>query len=179
MSNVNRIHPSDVEALRESLGELMSAIFEGGNDEDDNDARRNPVEDVLRLRLLGPDGYNNIGTFEKADAKKKENIAVNIKEDDTAYHITAMMPGVKKEDIKVSISDKNDLTISVEVKVDKTEKTDNYVKHEISDEKKERVIHFEDEIDRDKVSASLENGMLNITLAKVDQSALVKRIEIK
>jgi HSP20 family protein len=93
-------------------------------------------------------------------------IKLDVKEDDQGYTVHAELPGVKKEDVKVTV-DGNVVTISGEVKSSKEEK------------KGERVIHSEryygsvsrsfslgQNIDESAASAKFEDGVLELKLPK-------------
>jgi HSP20 family protein len=95
-----------------------------------------------------------------------EQIKVDAAEDDKSYRVSAEIPGVRKEDIKVSVVD-NEVTISAEVK-SQTEKKEG-----------ERVVHSEryygavarsftlpQAVDEEGAQAKYENGVLTLTLPK-------------
>lgn len=89
----------------------------------------------------------------------------DVYETNTDYHVFVELPGVKKEDIIITI-DKNKLSI----RGNKTKKTDE------DDEKIvfceclygsfEKVIEFTDEIEEDQVNAEMQMGLLKVTLPK-------------
>jgi HSP20 family protein len=95
-----------------------------------------------------------------------EQIKVDAAEDDKVYRVSAEIPGVRKEDIKVSVVD-NEVTISAEVK-SQSEKKEG-----------ERVVHSEryygavarsftlpQAVDEEGAQAKYENGVLTLTLPK-------------
>jgi HSP20 family protein len=101
---------------------------------------------------------------------------VDATEDDKAYRITAEVPGVRKEDIKVSVVD-NEVTISAEVK-SQSEKKEG-----------ERIVHSEryygavsrsftlpQAVDEEGAQAKYDNGVLTLTLPKRDNSRFRKII---
>ncbi|MCX7880144.1 MAG: Hsp20/alpha crystallin family protein [Ignavibacteria bacterium] len=104
---------------------------------------------------------------------------VDITEDEKHLYVTVEIPGVSKEDVKVSINDENILTIEGEKKREvKTEdKSRNFIRIERSFGSFQRSFMLPDNVKRDNVSAKFENGVLTITLEKVEPEP-PKRIEI-
>ncbi|HXR57815.1 MAG TPA: Hsp20 family protein [Burkholderiales bacterium] len=91
---------------------------------------------------------------------------VEVAEKNGAYAVTAELPGVKKEDIKVDI-DGAQVTLSAEVKREK-EATD--AEHLLHTErlygKVSRSFALPQELDEDKVEAKFKDGVLLLTLPK-------------
>jgi HSP20 family protein len=103
---------------------------------------------------------------------------VNTREDDKAYYIEIDLPGVKKEDISVDISD-GVLTVSGERKYKNEVKEENYYKIESSFGKFERSFRLPEDLDADAIDAKSEDGVLEITLPKKKKEESKKKIEIK
>ena len=78
--------------------------------------------------------------------------------------IVAEVPGVKKEDIKLTL-DKGVLTISYEVKERELEGFKKTYS-EISSGKRMRSFTLGADVKKENISAALENGLLTITIAK-------------
>ena len=91
--------------------------------------------------------------------------SVDISETDTAYAIKGEIPGVKKEDVKVSIQD-GMLTIQGERKMEKEEKGKKFHRVECSYGNFMRSFRVPDDADESGVKAEFKDGMLNITLPK-------------
>ncbi|MFH1755800.1 MAG: Hsp20/alpha crystallin family protein [Candidatus Latescibacterota bacterium] len=87
----------------------------------------------------------------------------NINETDKSYMVTMEMPGVSKENVNVSIED-DKLAISGE-RVEKFEE-EGLLRKEIREEKFHRTFVLDRRIDRDKIKAKMENGILIVTLPK-------------
>jgi len=103
--------------------------------------------------------------------------AVDVEETESSFIIRAEVPGMKKEDIKVTI-DENGLTISGERKREKEEKGKTYHRVEISYGKFKRYIPFPKEVEPDKAKAKCKDGILEIEVPK-SEKAKPKEIEIK
>ncbi|MBI1887572.1 MAG: Hsp20/alpha crystallin family protein [Nitrosomonadales bacterium] len=91
--------------------------------------------------------------------------SVDISETDAAYLIKGEIPGVKKEDVKVTIQD-GMLTIQGERKQEKEEKGKKFHRVECSYGSFVRSFRVPDDADENKVKADFKDGMLNITLPK-------------
>ncbi|BCD62957.1 HSP20 family protein [Nitratiruptor sp. YY08-26] len=116
-----------------------------------------------------------------APSTQAENIwmpAVNEKEDEKAYYVEVDLPGVKKEDINLEVKD-NVLTISGERKFKKEEEDKGYKRVESFFGKFERSFTLPADADAEKIEAKAEDGVLHITIPKVEQKENVKKIEVK
>jgi HSP20 family protein len=91
--------------------------------------------------------------------------SVDISETDTAYLIKGEIPGVKKEDVKVSVQD-GMLTIQGERKMEKEEKGKKFHRVERSYGSFVRSFRLPDDADENKVKAEFKDGMINVTLTK-------------
>lgn len=99
------------------------------------------------------------------------------KKDSGSFYIEVEMPGIKKENIKIDIVD-NLLTVSGIREVRNEIKKEDYYLCESAFGKIERKFTIPDGIDRDKISAKLNNGELIIELKK-DEKLKSKSISIK
>lgn len=107
-------------------------------------------------------------------------IRVDLSETDKEYQVKAEIPGVKKEDIKVSI-DGNRVSISAEAKSEKEEKGGNgarTVVREIFYGSASRAFTLAHEVDDKAAVAKYEDGMLKLTLPK-RKEAVSKTLRIQ
>ena len=94
--------------------------------------------------------------------------AVDIDEKDNAYLVTADIPGMKKEEIKVDIND-NVLTISGErIKEVKNEAKGESRYSERVHGKFQRSFSLPAHVDASKVQAAFQDGVLSITIPKAE-----------
>ncbi len=91
--------------------------------------------------------------------------SADISETDTAYLIKAEIPGVKKEDVKVTIEN-GMLTIQGERKMEKEEKDKKFHRIERSYGSFTRSFRLPEDADESAVKAEFKDGMLNVTLPK-------------
>jgi HSP20 family protein len=93
-------------------------------------------------------------------------LKIDVKEDDKAYTVHGEIPGVKKEDIQISI-DGNQVAISAEVKRQKDEKQgEKVLRIERQYGKVYRAFVLPQDVDQEKAQARYENGVLELTLPK-------------
>jgi len=105
--------------------------------------------------------------------------AVNTREDADAYYIDVDLPGVKKEDVEISI-DKNILTIKGERKVRNEVKEDDYYRIESAYGTFARSFTLPEKVDTENIEAKTENGVLEIVIPKLKvEKDTTKKIEIK
>ncbi len=94
--------------------------------------------------------------------------SADISETDKAYVIKAEIPGVQKEDVKVTIQD-GMLTIQGERKMEKEEKDKKFHRIERSYGSFMRSFRVPDDADESAVTAEFKDGVLNVTLNKTEK----------
>ncbi len=102
---------------------------------------------------------------------------MDIEEDNDNVMVRAEIPGMNKEDIKVSVRN-NVLTISGERKQEKEMKNKTYHRVERSYGKFSRTITLPSEVETDKIKASYKDGVLMVTLPK-PESKKPKQIDVE
>ena len=110
--------------------------------------------------------------------------AINVIETEKAYKVELAAPGMTKEDFNVRIDEENNLVISMEKKAEnKEEKKDGrYLRREFSYSKFQQTMILPENVDKDHISAQVENGVLNIELPKLSEEEVKKpdrTIEVK
>ena len=102
---------------------------------------------------------------------------VNITDNKNEYMLSMAAPGLKKDDFKIDV-DGNMLTISSE----KEEKDVSYTRKEYSYSSFSRSFTLPDEVNKEKVEAAYEDGVLKLTLPKKEDArinAAKKQITVK
>ncbi|MFN3870514.1 MAG: Hsp20/alpha crystallin family protein [Aquificaceae bacterium] len=102
--------------------------------------------------------------------------AVDVYETDQELVVKADLPGVKKENVEVSIRD-NSLCIRGEKKEEKEEKTETYHRVERVYGKFERVIPLPADVKVEEAKAEFKDGVLEIRIPKAE-GAKERKIEI-
>jgi len=103
--------------------------------------------------------------------------AVEITESKDSYQLEIDLPGVAKEDVKISV-DKNVLTIQGERKQNTVEGSDLYHHTERSFGSFRRSFNLSTLVKSDAIEARYENGVLKLTLPKIEE-AKPRQIEVK
>ncbi|XP_042486498.1 17.8 kDa class I heat shock protein-like [Macadamia integrifolia] len=107
------------------------------------------------------------------------NARVDWKETPEAHILKADLPGVKKEEVKVEVEEGKVLQISGEKSKEKEEKNDKWHRVERSSGKFLRRFRLPENAKVDKVKATMENGVLTVTVPKEElKKPEVKAIEI-
>jgi HSP20 family protein len=102
---------------------------------------------------------------------------VDIAEDEKEYIINAELPGVKKEDVKVSVEN-GVLSIAGERKTEKEEKGKKYHRVEQTYGTFMRTFSLPEGSSGEKISAEFRDGILKVHLPK-EEKAKAKAIEVK
>ena len=126
---------------------------------------------MTRLRVWEPfevlKRFND--NFFDVEAESAWTPRVNISENEKSYEISAEIPGVSKDNIKVDLKE-NKLTIKGEKKAEKKEEKDNYIRVERSYGNFERSFYLNDDVDVTKLNASFKDGVLNVSLPKKEEA---------
>jgi HSP20 family protein len=103
--------------------------------------------------------------------------AVDIAEHDNEYLVRVELPGVNKDDVKITI-ESNILTVRGEKKQEKETKKENFHRVERSYGSFQRSFTLPTTVTNEKIDASYKDGVLSITLPKAEE-AKPKQIEVK
>lgn len=108
------------------------------------------------------------------EGQPQMQIKMDLKENDSAYTVHADIPGVKKEDIQVSI-DGNQVSISAETKMEKEEKEgEKVLRSERYVGKVGRSFTLAHDVDEARAQAKYSDGVLELTLPKKAASSAKK-----
>jgi len=103
--------------------------------------------------------------------------AVNITESESGYRIEAEVPGVKREDVQVTV-EHGKLTIQGDRKFESSAENDTLHRLERSEGTFLRNFRIPDDADPDSVKAGFKNGVLSVLIPKSESSKL-KQIEVE
>lgn len=132
------------------------------------------LDEFRRLDRLLKDFW---GTHPEVMSEVEWRPAMDLEETDDDYIVQVELPGLKKEDIEISVSEDH-LTIKGERKREKEEKGKRYHRIERWYGKFERTVRFPTKVDPNKAKAEYKAGVLRVTLPKLER-AKPHRIEIK
>jgi HSP20 family protein len=129
------------------------------------------VDDLFKGFFVRPVAYEG-----RSDVLPR--MKVDVAEKDGAYTVTAELPGVKKDEIQVTI-DGAQVTLAAEVKREKEVSQDERVLHtERTFGKLSRSFTLPQEVDEGKAEAKFRDGVLELTLPK-KAAAARKQISVQ
>lgn len=136
-----------------------------------------------------PDVFND---FFDNDWMVKANAtapAINILESDKDYKVELATPGMNKEDFTIRLNEDNELVIRMEHKEEKKEedkkdvkKSPRYLRREFSYSQFQQNLALPNDVDKEKIAAKVDNGILSVTLPKLtpqDEAKACKVINIE
>ena len=103
---------------------------------------------------------------------------INVSETDTEIRVTAELPGVDLDDLEVDVMD-DMLVIRGDKSLEQSDEDENYHFVECAYGSFQRTVQLPFAADPDLVRASLENGVLTITVPKSDQQQRARRIDVQ
>ena len=113
--------------------------------------------------------FNDLSYDPRFSLMNTKNVSNYYNEDEKEYYLTMDVPGMSKDDIEVTF-DSNRLKISGQRKSDK------YDSYEYG--KIERTFIVPSNVETDKISAKIDNGVLKVLLPKA-KSSLGRKISVK
>jgi HSP20 family protein len=102
---------------------------------------------------------------------------VNVEEGKDRFLLTAEVPGMEKDDIKIEVKD-HQLMITGEKKMEAENKETDYHVCEICYGRFERSFTLPDNVNADKIEAAYKSGVLTLTIPKTEE-AKPKEIKVK
>jgi HSP20 family protein len=138
-----------------------------------NITRFNPLEDAFENLFRGvPVWLPNPETRAPAPTQFRMDVTENDKE----YQVLAELPGVKKEEISITING-NEVTVSAEVKHEKDVNGETVLRAERYYGKIQRAFALGQEVDEATAQAKYNDGVLELTLPKKTVAA-AKRLAV-
>ena len=103
---------------------------------------------------------------------------LDVHETEKEYVVTTELPGMKEDDIDVSLEEKV-LTISGEKKAEEEREEKDYIHKEISYGSFKRSVYLANDISTDGIDAGSKNGVLTVILPKVEPRENAKKIQVR
>jgi HSP20 family protein len=103
--------------------------------------------------------------------------AINVKEAENSYTVEVAAAGMTKDDFTVHIDDDNDLVITMEKKNESQEenKESRYLRREFTFSKFRQTMVLPDNVNKEKIEAKVENGVLTVLLPKLTEKDIQKK----
>ncbi len=137
--------------------------------------RWNPVRDLAAMQ----DAMDRIfeenrrtarnGNGVNANGVNTRSLTLDVLENETAYTVMTVLPGINPDNIDVRLHE-NVLTISAELARPEVEEDTRVLLSERLYGKFSRSINLPNEVDGDAVEAAYDNGVLTLTLPKVEEA---------
>ena len=118
--------------------------------------------------------------------------AVNVKEDSSGYTMEIASPGIRKEFCRINLDQDGNLNVAIENKLEhkeedreckcRKERHERYLRREFTYGNYEQSYTLPDDVERDKISASVADGILTIVIPKTtpeQEAKVMKNIEVK
>ena len=103
---------------------------------------------------------------------QQNSLNVNVREEEDAYILSALVPGLRAEDLNIQVLE-NVVSIEGEYQAEETE----YLLNELPNGSFRRTLRMPVEIEADKVEAKIVDGVLTLNLPKAE-SARPRKIKI-
>jgi len=139
--------------------------------------RRDPFDVFAPFMSLGRQWDRMFGTADGEHGERMMVPPMDVAESPDALTITAELPGLKKDAVKITIEN-GVLTLSGEKKFEKEEKTKDYHCVERRFGTFHRSVTLPSQVDAEKAQAQFEDGVLTITIPRLE-AAKPKHLEIK
>ncbi|HHE38471.1 MAG TPA: Hsp20/alpha crystallin family protein [Candidatus Cloacimonetes bacterium] len=139
-------------------------------------ARKN-TRDYWPIRTAFDRFFNNFFLEDDEDQENVRSMAIDLVENDKDYEVVANLPGIKKDNIKVSLNE-NELVIEAKQEEKKEEKKGSYYRCERYSGNYRRSIALTDQCDADSIKAKYEDGVLTLSIPK-KEPVPAKEIKIK
>ncbi len=94
-------------------------------------------------------------------------VAVNVKEDETAFHLEVAAPGLNKTEFKINVAG-NTLTVSYHHEAVDAENVGTFTRHEFATNNFERSFRLPKNVNTDQIQATYTDGILKLDLPKVE-----------
>jgi len=139
--------------------------------------RSNPFEELERLFERMSRQFDDASRTWESDgpfgrwSSTVESMAVDLVDRDGEFVATVDLPGFERDEVDIQVTD-HTLRIHAEHEevIDEEEgaEEDRYIRHERRHESTQRSIRLPEEVDKEGVEAQMKNGVLTVTLPKLE-----------
>ena len=107
--------------------------------------------------------------------------AINVIEKKDEYDVELAAPGMTKDDFKVTLDEDDNLVVALEKKTENKEEnteTGHYLRREFSYTKFHQTLLLPEDVERDRITATVEHGVLKVVLPKKKPEELKKESKV-
>lgn len=136
-------------------------------------SRNNPFRELERLfeRMSrrfddAPRMWESEGPFGRWTAEA-ESMAIDLVDRDDEFVATVDLPGFERDDVDIQVTGRT-LRIEAEREEILDEEAERFLRHERRHESTQRSIRLPEEVDKDGAKAQMKNGVVTVTLPKLE-----------
>ncbi|HII93625.1 MAG TPA: Hsp20/alpha crystallin family protein [Methanosarcina sp.] len=142
-------------------------------------ARWDPFEEIRRTQERLNQLFEDFMPMEEWGGGKVYTPAIDIKDEDDKLVVTTDLPGINKEDVQINLKE-DMLEISAKTRKEKeTEEEEGYLRRERAYTQFYRAVRLPASVKEEGSTAKIENGVLTITLPKMQIEESTKKIAIE
>lgn len=131
---------------------------------------------IRRTNTWLPSVFNDFFGNEWVTNNNNKSVpAINIQQNEDGFLVEVAAPGMTKEDCNVSVDEDNNLVICFEKKNGSEENKGTYLRREFSYTQFTRRMILPDNIENEKISAKVENGVLTVEIPTIKEEEKVSR----
>lgn len=138
---------------------------------------RNPFEEIERVRRRIDSLFEDLTGGMLREPMAGVYPLMNVTEDKDNYYVRAEIPGIKADDLDISVT-ADSLTLSGERKIPVEDENAKYHRREREAGKFSRILSLPAQIDTEKVEARCDDGVLTVVLPKAE-AAKPRQIAVK
>ncbi|MCR4815626.1 MAG: Hsp20/alpha crystallin family protein [Bacteroidales bacterium] len=142
--------------------------------------RNNDLMSTMFNELMNWNRWNGMCSTEETTTAPK----MNVSESDKDYRLELCIPGMKKEDLNLSIDADNNLVIEMQKKEEKKDGDEkrHFLRREFSSTQFKQMLTLPENVKKEGIGAKVENGILTVSLPKYtseEQKQLAQTITIE
>ncbi|AKB53135.1 MULTISPECIES: Hsp20/alpha crystallin family protein [Methanosarcina] len=141
-------------------------------------ARWDPFDEIRRTQERLNQLFEDFMPMEEWGGGKVYTPAIDIKEEDDKLVVTTDLPGINKEDVQINLKE-DILEISAKTGKEKETEEEGYLRRERAYTQFYRAVRLPASVKEDGSTAKMENGVLTITLPKMQLGEPAKKIAIE
>lgn len=137
-----------------------------------------PFDEIRRTQERLNQLFEDFMPMEEWGGGKVYTPAIDIKEEDDKLVVTTDLPGINKEDVQINLKE-DILEISAKTGKEKETEEEGYLRRERAYTQFYRAVRLPASVKEDGSTAKMENGVLTITLPKMQLGEPAKKIAIE
>jgi HSP20 family protein len=141
-------------------------------------ARWDPFEEIRRTQERLNQLFEDFMPMEEWGSGRVFTPAIDIKEEDDKLVVTTDLPGINKEDVQINLKE-DMLEISAKTGKEKETEEEGYLRRERAYTQFYRAVRLPASVKEEGSTAKMENGVLTITLPKMQLEEPAKKISIE